>query len=80
LLLEENLDQLVGILTYHVVAGEVLSTDLSDGMMATTLQGTDITIGTEGGVTVNGANVITADIATSNGVIHVIDAVLLPAS
>jgi uncharacterized surface protein with fasciclin (FAS1) repeats len=49
-------------------------------MMATTLQGTDITIGTEGGVTVNGANVITADIATSNGVIHVIDAVLLPAS
>jgi uncharacterized surface protein with fasciclin (FAS1) repeats len=80
LLLEENLDQLVGILTYHVVAGEVLSTDLSDGMMATTLQGTDIAIGTEGGVTVNGANVITADIATSNGVIHVIDAVLLPAS
>ncbi len=80
LLLEENLDQLVGILTYHVVAGEVLSTDLSDGMMATTLQGTDITIGTEGGVTINGANVITADIATSNGVIHVIDAVLLPAS
>ena len=47
-------------------------------MTATTVQGTDVTIMTEGGVTVNGANVVTADIATSNGVIHVIDAVILP--
>jgi len=71
-------DTLTAILTYHVVPGKVMSTDLSDGMMATTVQGSDVTIGTEGGVTVNGANVVTADIETSNGVIHVIDAVILP--
>ena len=56
-----------------------MSGDLSDGMMATTVQGADITIGTMGGVTVNGANVVAADIEASNGVIHVIDKVLLPA-
>ncbi|MEO0750689.1 MAG: fasciclin domain-containing protein [Pseudomonadota bacterium] len=78
LLLPENKDQLVSILTYHVVAGKVMSTDLSDGMTATTVQGSDITIGTTGGVTVNGANVVAADVAASNGVIHVIDAVILP--
>jgi len=78
LLMEENLDQLVAILTYHVVPGAVMSGDLSDGMMATTVQGTDITIGTMGGVTVNGANVVTADIEASNGLIHVIDAVIIP--
>ncbi|MEE4345949.1 MAG: fasciclin domain-containing protein, partial [Paracoccaceae bacterium] len=54
------------------------STDLSNNMMAPTVQGSDVTIMTEGGVTVNGANVVTADIETSNGVIHVIDAVILP--
>ena len=47
-------------------------------MVATTVQGTEITIGTMGGVTVNGANVVTADIEASNGVIHVIDAVIMP--
>lgn len=78
LLLPENKDQLVAILTYHVIAGKVLSTDLSDGMTATTVQGSDVTIGTTGGVTVNGANVVAADVAASNGVIHVIDAVILP--
>lgn len=78
LLLPENKDQLVAILTYHVVAGKVMSTDLSNDMMATTVQGSDVKIMTEGGVTVNGANVVTADIETSNGVIHVIDAVILP--
>ncbi|MBO6602402.1 MULTISPECIES: fasciclin domain-containing protein [Paracoccaceae] len=78
LLLEENRDQLVAILTYHVVPGAVMSTDLSDGMTATTVQGGDLTIGTEGGVTVNGANVVTADIEASNGVIHVIDTVIIP--
>jgi uncharacterized surface protein with fasciclin (FAS1) repeats len=78
LLLPENVDQLVAILTYHVVPGAVMSTDLSDGMMATTVQGSDVTIGTMGGVTVNGANVVAADIEASNGVIHVIDAVILP--
>ena len=71
-------EALAAILTYHVVAGKVMSTDLSDGMMAATVNGADITIGTMGGVSVNGANVLTADIEASNGVIHVIDAVILP--
>ncbi|MFU8883494.1 MAG: fasciclin domain-containing protein, partial [Rhodobacterales bacterium] len=78
LLMPENIDQLTAILTYHVVPGAVMSGDLSDGMTATTVQGSDITIMTEGGVTVNGANVVTADIEASNGVIHVIDAVIIP--
>ena len=78
LLQPENKDQLVSILTSHVVPGKVMSTDLSDGMTATTVQGSDVTIGTTGGVTVNGANVVAADVAASNGVIHVIDAVILP--
>lgn len=78
LLKPENKDQLVAILTYHVVPGKVMSTDLSNGMMATTVQGSDVKIMTEGGVTVDGANVVTADIEASNGVIHVIDAVILP--
>jgi uncharacterized surface protein with fasciclin (FAS1) repeats len=78
LLQPENKDQLVSILTYHVVPGKVMSGDLSDGMMAATVNGAEVTIGTEGGVTVNGANVVSADIEASNGVIHVIDAVILP--
>ncbi|MFT5797456.1 MAG: putative surface protein with fasciclin (FAS1) repeats [Candidatus Azotimanducaceae bacterium] len=78
LLLPENKDQLISILTYHVVSGKVMSGDLSNGMTAATVQGGDVTIMTEGGVTVNGANVISADIEASNGVIHVIDAVILP--
>ncbi len=71
-------EALAAILTYHVVAGKVMSTDLSDGMTATTVNGADITIGTMGGVKVNDANVVTADIEATNGVIHVIDAVILP--
>lgn len=71
-------EALAAILTYHVVAGKVMSTDLSDGMMAPTVNGAEITIGTMGGVTINGANVVAADIEASNGVIHVIDAVILP--
>jgi len=78
LLMPENLETLQAVLTYHVVPGKVMSGDLSNNMMATTVQGSDVTIMTEGGVTVNGANVVTADIETSNGVIHVIDAVILP--
>ncbi|MEM6638235.1 MAG: fasciclin domain-containing protein [Pseudomonadota bacterium] len=78
LLLPENKDQLVQILTYHVVPGKVMSTDLSNNMMAATVEGTDVTIMTEGGVTVNGASVVSADIEASNGVIHVIDQVILP--
>ena len=78
LLKPENKDQLTAVLTYHVVPGKVLSGDLSNNMMAKTVQGGDVTIMTEGGVTVDGANVVTADIEASNGVIHVIDAVILP--
>ncbi|NNF24337.1 MAG: fasciclin domain-containing protein [Rhodobacteraceae bacterium] len=78
LLMPENKDQLVAVLTYHVVPGKVMSTDLSNNMMAGTVNGANVTIMTEGGVTVDGANVVTADIEASNGVIHVIDAVILP--
>jgi uncharacterized surface protein with fasciclin (FAS1) repeats len=78
LLMEENRDQLVSILTYHVVPGAVMSTDLSDGMTATTVQGSDITVSIGEGVMINDANVVIADIETSNGVIHVIDSVILP--
>jgi len=66
------------VLLYHVVSGKVMSTDLSDGMMPQTLNGNTIEIGTIGGVTVNQANVVTADIEASNGVIHVIDSVIVP--
>ena len=78
LLKPENKDKLVAVLTYHVVPGAVMSTDLTNGMKAATVQGGEVTIMTEGGVKVNDANVVTADIAASNGVIHVIDAVLMP--
>lgn len=74
----EDPEALAAILTYHVVPGAVMSTDLTDGMTATTVNGADVTIGTMGGVTVNDANVVTADIEASNGVIHVIDAVIMP--
>ena len=78
LLKPENKDKLVGILTYHVVAGKVMAADLTNNMKAATVQGSEVTIMTDGGVKVDAANVTTADIETSNGVIHVIDAVILP--
>lgn len=78
LLLPENKDQLIAVLTYHVVPGKVMSTDLTDDMTATTVQGGDITVDLDDGVKINSASVTTADIETSNGVIHVIDAVILP--
>lgn len=78
LLLPENKDKLTAILTYHVVPGKVMSGDLSNGMMAATVQGGEVKIMTDGGVTVDGANVTTADVEASNGVIHVIDAVIMP--
>ena len=80
LLKPENLETLTAILTYHVVPGKVMSGDLSNGMEAATVEGSDVTIMTDGGVTVEGASVETADIETSNGVIHVIDQVILPES
>ena len=80
LLLPENKDQLVAILTYHVVPGSVMSTDLTDDMTATTVQGSDVTIDLDNGVMVEDATVVTPDIAASNGVIHVIDKVIMPAN
>jgi uncharacterized surface protein with fasciclin (FAS1) repeats len=71
-------EALAKILTYHVIAGQIMSTDLTNGMTATTVNGADVTIKTEGGVMVNDANVTTADIMASNGVIHVIDKVIMP--
>ena len=81
LLKPENKDQLVSILTYHVVPGIVRSTDLSDGQMATTVQGSDITVKiNDKGVMINQAKVTAADIDASNGIVHVIDQVILPPS
>ena len=80
LLKPENKDQLAAVLTYHVVPGKVMSTDLVDDMKATTLMGEDVTINLDNGVMVNTASVVTADIEASNGVIHVIDEVILPPS
>jgi uncharacterized surface protein with fasciclin (FAS1) repeats len=77
LLLPENKDTLTKILTYHVVAGEVTSDQITDGDVAT-VEGQSVTLSTAEGVTVNGATVIAADVDASNGVIHVIDAVLIP--
>jgi uncharacterized surface protein with fasciclin (FAS1) repeats len=79
LLLPENKDKLVAILTYHVVPGAVTSDQLAGQRLnVTTVQGDDVHIDGTDGVTVNDATATAADIIASNGVIHVIDSVLLP--
>jgi uncharacterized surface protein with fasciclin (FAS1) repeats len=78
LLKPENKDKLVAILTYHVVAGKVMAADVVKLSKATTLQGSDIMIDTSDGVKVNEANVTQTDLKTKNGVIHVIDTVIIP--
>lgn len=78
LLKPESKAQLQAVLTYHVVSGNVLAADVVKLKSARTVQGQDLSISTEGGVKINGANVVKADILCSNGVIHVIDAVALP--
>jgi uncharacterized surface protein with fasciclin (FAS1) repeats len=78
LLLPENKEVLIQILTYHVLSGMVMAADVTDGDVAS-LEGSTLALSTANGVTVNGANVVTADVMGSNGVIHAIDAVLLPA-
>jgi uncharacterized surface protein with fasciclin (FAS1) repeats len=80
LLLPENQSQLQDILRYHVVSGQIFSGNLEDRATPTTLQGQTLTVDLSEGVMINEANVTTADIITKNGVIHIIDAVLLPAS
>jgi uncharacterized surface protein with fasciclin (FAS1) repeats len=86
LTLPESKDALTTILTYHVVAGEVLSSDLTDGQEVTTVQGETLTVGvSDSGVTLtdaagNTVNVVTADVDASNGVVHAIDGVLIPAA
>ena len=78
LLKPENKEKLVSILTYHVLPGKVMSGDLNDDMSAATVQGSAVMIDLDKGVMVNDASVVTADIEAENGVIHVIDKVILP--
>lgn len=79
LLKPENKDRLVAVLTYHVVPGKVTAEQVTGLDKATTVNGADVSIATGGdGVTVNGARVVSADVMASNGVIHVIDKVILP--
>lgn len=79
LLKPENKDQLVAILTYHVVPGKIMSADIA-GKTAevTTVQGSDISVNAMNGVMVDSATVVVADIEADNGVIHVIDQVVMP--
>lgn len=79
LLLPENKDVLVKILTYHVVGAKVMAADVTAGDV-TSLEGSTFAVTTDGGVMVNAANVTSTDIPASNGVIHVIDAVIVPPS
>ncbi len=74
----QNVPALTDILLYHVVAGEVLAADVVNLTSATTLEGSTLTIDASNGVKINDAMVIQADVRASNGVIHVIDRVLLP--
>lgn len=70
-------DKLIAVLTYHVVPGKVMAKDVKAGKVKT-VQGSELTVATAGGVKVDNANVVQADIVADNGVIHVIDAVVLP--
>lgn len=81
LLKPENKAKLAGILTYHVLAGEVMASTVvtMDGKKAATVNGASVTIGVKNGaVTVDEAKVVTTDIKTTNGVIHIIDSVMIP--
>ena len=79
LLLAENVADLTSVLTYHVVSGEVFSRDLGDGQVVETLNGGSLRVSiNDDGVFINGAQVVTADVDASNGVVHVIDSVLIP--
>ncbi|MDK9711783.1 fasciclin domain-containing protein [Acidaminobacter sp.] len=75
-----NHPQLKEVLLYHVVSGKVLSTDLSNGMTAPTLSGENIKVDLSSGVKINTSSVTTADVMATNGVIHIIDSVLVPST
>jgi uncharacterized surface protein with fasciclin (FAS1) repeats len=74
----KDIPKLTAILTYHVVAGKVMAADVMKLSSAKTVQGQMVTFHTNGGVKVDGANVVTADVQADNGIIHVIDSVILP--
>jgi len=79
LLKPENKDKLIAVLTYHVVPGKVMAADVVKVASAKTVQGSDVDVKvSDTGVMIDGANVIATDIETTNGVIHVIDSVILP--
>jgi uncharacterized surface protein with fasciclin (FAS1) repeats len=79
LLKPENKEKLKAVLTYHVVAGKAMAADLKDGQAVKTVNGKELPVKiADGKVTAGGAQVIKADVGASNGVIHVIDAVLMP--
>lgn len=79
LLLPENKATLAKVLTYHVVSGKHMAADLEDGAELTTVQGEKLKVSVKGNkVMIGEANVTTADVAASNGVVHLIDKVLLP--
>ncbi|ULQ54843.1 fasciclin domain-containing protein [Flavihumibacter fluvii] len=79
LLKPEKKAELTKILTYHVVPGNIIAADLKNGQKLTTLEGQVLTVSIKAGkIKINRANIITADLAGKNGVIHVIDAVLIP--
>ncbi len=75
----KDIPKLKKILTYHVVSGKVMAAEVSKMKSATTVEGSDVKIDASGGVKVNDSTVTTADVAADNGVIHIIDAVLMPA-
>jgi len=79
LLKPENKAKLAAILTYHVIPGKVMAADIAGKKLnVKTVQGSELAIDATNGVKVNNASVITADVAASNGVIHIIDTVLMP--
>src|SRR4028118_1730005 len=74
-----DIPQLTKILTYHVVSGKVMAADVVNLTSAKTVEGSEVKIDASNGVKINDSNVTTADVAADNGVIHIIDSVLLPA-
>lgn len=80
LLQPENKERLVAILTYHVVRGRVTADEVADLESATSLQGQNLKISTKDGIKINDAKVLTPDVQARNGVIHIIDAVLMPSA